>query len=66
MNKYEKALLKLTLSNDEATALKAINKLKEINPTYHLCPEWDYLAICDKHDEFKICNCFFDNTLPHS
>lgn len=35
----------------------AIRELKRRNITYHACPDWDYLIICDKDVEFESCGC---------
>ncbi|HET9136754.1 MAG TPA: hypothetical protein VFO76_08955 [Candidatus Kapabacteria bacterium] len=31
--------------------------LREIDPTYHFCPEWDEMLICSKDKEFECCLC---------
>lgn len=40
------------------TSKEAMKKLREINPTYHWCYEWDGMVICDKDKEFEACLCF--------
>lgn len=29
-----------------------------VNPTLHLCPEWDFMLIDDSDVEFDCCGCF--------
>ena len=32
--------------------------LKKYEPSYHLCPEWDFMLICKYDPEFEACLCF--------
>lgn len=45
-----------TFGNDE-DANTAMNELRQLNPIYHWCPDWDYMAICDKDKEYDCCTC---------
>jgi len=45
-----------TFGNDE-DANAAMDELRQLNPTYHWCPDWDYMAICDKDKEYDCCTC---------
>lgn len=49
-----------TCDPDYEIAKEALRKLREINPTYHWCQEWDYLVICDKDREYESCSCIKD------
>lgn len=44
-------------SKNEKEVLEAMEKLRAINPTYHFCPDWDYMVFCDKDPEASGCNC---------
>lgn len=44
-----------TLDENESKA--AMLKLRGLNKTYHWCAEWDYMVICDQHNEWKSCLC---------
>lgn len=50
-------LIQIATFGDDEEANKAMAELRKINPSYHWCPEWDYLAICDQDFEFKYCVC---------
>jgi len=43
---------------DDDIAHAAMKKLRKINPTWHFCCEWDFLAICDNDIEWECCNCY--------
>lgn len=36
---------------------KAMIKLREIDPTYHWCPNWDYMVLCASDPEAEGCTC---------
>jgi len=46
-----------TFNASDAMANKAMKILRSTNKTWHWCPDWDDLAICDVMMEFKYCNC---------
>lgn len=35
----------------------AMNGLRKINATYHYCPDWDYMVICNDDPEHQACTC---------
>lgn len=58
MTDIEKLVRVAENSRDEKASKEAMKKLREINPTYHWCAEWDSMVICDKDKEFECCLCF--------
>lgn len=45
-----------TFSNDNKSKY-ALKLLQEINPSYHLCLDFDGLAICSEDKEYQYCDC---------
>jgi len=41
----------------DAEAVDAMEQLRTINISYHWCPDWDYMVICDTHHEWESCTC---------
>ena len=44
-------------TRNEKESKQAMLKLRNVNPTYHWCAEWDYAVICDNHQEWDSCLC---------
>ena len=43
---------------DDERSYEAMSFLREeVNPTYHWCPDWDYMVICDTDSEWEACGC---------
>jgi hypothetical protein len=42
---------------DPVAAYGAMQMLRQVNPTYHWCYEWDEMVICDKDPEYDSCIC---------
>lgn len=56
--KEKQRLLKIAETSDDEIEMKiAMAKLRKINPTYHWCPDWDFMVICDTDYEAKSCLC---------
>jgi len=56
--KNKQRLLKIAeLSKDEEEMKAAMAKLRAMNPSYHWCPDWDFMVICDTDVEAKGCLC---------
>lgn len=61
MTKEERRRLEIVAENGpEEKANEAMKKLKEINKTYHWCPDWDDMVICDEHKEIECCLCMVE------
>ena len=43
---------------DDTVANAVMDKLREVNNTYHFCMDFDGMVICDKDEEWKVCYCF--------
>lgn len=37
-------------------------KMREENPTLHLCPDWDFMLVDDSVPEFEACTCGLPTT----
>lgn len=45
-------------TTNEAESKTAMLKLRNtFNATYHWCPDWDYMVICDEDKEIEGCSC---------
>jgi hypothetical protein len=44
-------------SSDEVISKNAMLELRKVNATYHWCPDWDYMVICDDQIEINGCTC---------
>lgn len=51
-------LRRIAEMGEDEKSKEAMKKLREINPTYHWCDEWDGMVIGDKDKEFDVCLCF--------
>ena len=55
-----RALAKIAENDkDEDTANSAMRQLRKVNSTYHWCPDWDFMVICNEDREHECCNCSF-------
>jgi len=50
-------LIAMAEKGTDEEAKWAMVKLREINPSYHWCFEWDEMVICDTDIEFECCIC---------
>jgi len=48
-------LERIATYGDDKAAAEAMVELKKINNTYHWCPEFDYLVVCNEHPEWEFC-----------
>jgi hypothetical protein len=58
MNTRERRDLEIIAENStDDKAMVAMTELRAINPSYHWCPDWDYMVICDTDSEWDTCTC---------
>lgn len=50
-------LIRIAENGDSLSSKAAMRFLRRINKTYHWCPDWDYMVICDKSSEYDCCLC---------
>jgi len=55
--KNKQRLLRTAETGTESESKLAMALLRATNPTYHWCPDWDFMVICDQDLEYKSCLC---------
>lgn len=53
----ELELTKIATFGTDEEAKEAMEELRKIDPSYHWCPDWDFMVICNSDTETSGCLC---------